>query len=464
MIRSIDDTDYLDHPDQWDALCERWRMAGVAGLDSEYHGWNNGPCELDDGKSPVGRTRIHVWSVALPGKPGPLGFRHARGWCLPAAALGHQGLRDVLADPLIVKAVHNQSVDQHALANHGVTLRGGVNTLGLIRWKRPDLINQPGRFKLKALMSSLLHRDPVASFIEVLAYERTVTVSTWKTVTESVCACGEDGCRKRKDPHFRLVHEEKVEQLKEKAEKGRYNLWDVVPGHERWDLLVKYSLDDAVAAMNLLDLCETVPDPAPWPYGGERPPFNQAAEEAIIEMEGVGFNVDVDWCVHTARLGRIEEALTLGKLFRWYVKNAPAYGPHREEDVTPIWSSPVKKIRLFDEMGFPRSPIWGKGRVKRGDVKMDGTAMKWIADNCPDATQLCGLLLHLQRLRSGLKYLDKLANSGGRVHPIAGPAGDEDERAGAVTGRLGIKGELECQQLPKAGEKDLFGVRKAIIA
>jgi hypothetical protein len=119
---------------------------------------------------------------------------------------------------------------------------------------------------------------------------------------------------------------------------------------------------------------------------------------------------------------------------------------------------------LFDELGFPRSPIWKKGRVKRGEVKMDGDAMAWIAKNHPPAKQLVGLCLQLQRIRSGLKYLVKLRDSGGWVNPICGPAGDEDDRAGAVTGRLGIKGELEAQQLPKEGEKDLYEIRKAIIA
>ncbi len=454
----IDDVDYLDQPEQWDELTRRIRAAGVAGLDTEYHG-------VENNQSPVGRSRVHVWSVAVPtAKRSPLGFRVARGWCLPLDALEHLGLRAALEDPGIRKAVHNQSVDDHALANHGVRLRGAVNTLGLVRWVMPELINSPGRFKLKALMEGILGMRVVCTFLELISYERRVTLTNWKNVTTTHCSCGELGCRKRKG-HEKYSVTEMVEVLKEKTERGRYHLTDIVPGHERWDLLVKYSLQDAVAAMNLLELCEEREgEPAPWPYGGTRPGFNQAAEDAVIAMEAVGFNVDVPWCTQTALIGRGLEEDTLHKLFRWYVLNAPGWGPHRREEIDPIWSSPTKKVKLFDEMGFPRSPIWGKGRVKRGEVKMDGAAMKWVADNHPPARQLVELTLHLQRIRSGLKYLEKLRDSGGVVNPIAGPAGDEDERAGAVTGRLAIKGQLEAQQLPKEGDKDLFGVRKAIVA
>jgi hypothetical protein len=458
VLAQIDDVDYLGTPEHWSELARRWRLAGVGGLDTEYHG-------VPDDKSPVGRSRIHVWSVALPTeRDSPLGFRVARGWCLPAAALEHAPLRAVLEDSSIAKAVHNQSVDHHALRNHGVDLRGAINTLGLIRWVAPGIINQPGRFRLKALMPSLLGRPPVATFQEVVKYERQVELRWFRPTERLVCSCGVPGCRKRKG-HARIVEFDTEEVVKLKTERGEYDLSAIVPGHERWDLLVRYSLEDAVAAMNLLDLCEIRnEDPAPFPYGGARPGFNQGVEEAVIAMESVGFDVDTAWCRETAERGRGDEEATLRKLFAWYVRNAPTWGPHRREDVDPIWSSPVQKIRLFDALGFPRSPIWSKGRVKRGEVKMDHAAMKWIADNHPPAKQLCDLLLLLQRIRSGLKYLEKLRDSGGTVHPICGPAGDEDERAGAVTGRLGVKGELEAQQLPKEGEKDLYGIRKAIIA
>lgn len=363
--------------------------------------------------------------------------------------------------------MHNQSVDAHALANHGITLRGGINTLGLVRWEMPELIQMAGRFKLKALMVNLLGREPVCAYLDLVTFERAEPYSTWRKVTRSECSCGVPGCLKRKPDtsyHEKLRVEERVETIHERTVKDRYPLQSIVPGHPRWELLVEYALDDAVAALQILFLCELVTDPAPWPYGGERPRFSQAVEEAVIAMEAVGFAIDIPWCRETAAQAEADEEKELAWCFRWYVLNAPGYGPHRRDEVDPIWSSPTKKLALFDDLGFPRSPIWKKGRVKRGDVKMDAVAMEWIGKNCEGAEQLVAHLLRLQRVRSGKKYLVKLRDSGGVVHPICGPAGDEDDRAGAVTGRLGIKGELEAQQLPSKEELDLYFVRKAIVA
>ena len=450
---------YLDRVEQWDELAVLLRDAGVMGLDTEYFG-------VDDKKSPVGRSVIHVWSVAIRSERlGALGFHPATGWMLPAAALLHPGLVAVLEDADITKAVHNQSVDHHALRNHGITLRGSINTLGYIRWQRPDLINLPGRFKLKALMNTLLHREPICTFKELISWERTDRISTWKTVVTTVCSCGVAGCKKRVG-HEKTYDFDELETVKEKKLKGVWHLSEIVPGHERWDLMIRYSIEDSVAALEVLELGGLTPDPAPFPYSDdeERPGFSQPAEEAIIAMEAVGFPVDSEWCGATVSVAEADEEDELAWLHGWFVANAPTEGPHRRADVDPIWSSPTQKVVLFDALGFPRSPIWSKGRVKRGDVKMDGAAMAWIAAAEPGATQLIAHMLHLQRIRSGKKYLVKLRDSGGWVHPICGPAGDEDDRAGAVTGRLGIKGELEAQQLPKAGDKDLYGIRKAIVA
>ena len=453
---------YLDQPKQWDELVGVLRAAGEFGLDTEFSGVELGS------ESPVGRARVHVWSVAVRSKRmGALGYRPGVGFCLPAAALLHPGLRALLGDPTVEKDVHNQSVDQHALAEHGITLRGAINTLGYVRWRMPWLINQPGRFKLKALMWSLLGRQPVATFAEVMADTRVELRSKWKTRKHTVthCSCGVEGCRKRKGHAKRAESwEEQEEVVSEHTVKFEWDLPQIVPGHPRWELLVRYAIDDAVAAIEIRELANETVDPAPWPYGGTRPPFSQAVEEAVIAMEAEGFPVDVEWCRTTADGALLDQEAELKWLHRWYVANAPTEGPHRREEVDPIWSSPTQKVRLFDELEFPRSPIWKKGRVKRGEVKMDGAAMEWIATNHKPAAKLIAHLLRLQRVRSGLKYLVKLRDSGGFIHVIAGPAGDEDDRAGAVTGRLGIKGPLEAQQLPKEGEKDLYSVRKAIVA
>ncbi len=454
----LDEGGYLGDPGDWDLLAVRLREAGAIGLDTEFYGVDLGK------KSPVGRSKVHVWSVAVrTGLLDPRGYGLCAGWCLPRAALDHPGLRAVLEDSTISKAVHNQPVDHHALRNHGIELRGAINTLGLLRWHKPELINEPGRFQLKPNMSRLLGYEPVDTFKSIITYARIEYRSTWRKTVVTTCSCGVEGCRQRKG-HEKTKSEEMVETVHERVVDDEYPLESIIPGHPRWERLVAYAVVDAVAALQFEEICYATPDPAPFPYGPIRPSFNQEAEEAVIAMEAVGIPVDVSYAHDMAVVARFEEQLELAWLFKWYVFNAPTEGPHRREDVDPIWSSPVQKVRLFDELGFPRSPIWQKGKVKPPDVKMDGTAMDWISRNHPPAAQLIKHLLHLQRIRSGVKYLDKLRDSGGMVHPTCGPSSDDDQRAGAVTGRLGVKTELEAQQLPSNETKDLYQIRKAIVA
>lgn len=455
---------YVDSPAQWTALAKLLRKAGVFGLDTEYYGLANNK------QSCVGRARIHVWSVAIRTKRlSPLGYTLCRSWVLPAAALENPALVEVLESSFIQKEIHNESVDVHAFANHGITIRGARNTLGYVRWKRPDLIDTPGRFKLKTLMQTMLHRAPICEFKDVVSDTRIIKVLKPKKVKLQECACEVEGCRARKKGHSKLRWTETIQVEKDKKEKFKWELTDIVPGHKRWDLLVRYAAEDAVAALQLAELCDEVEDPAPFPYHKDgRPAFSQPLEEAIIEMEATGLPVDVPWATEKAREGREWEEKELKWLKRWYDANLPEAPldrcPGTKNGVDAIWSSPTKKLALFDEMGFPRSPIWAKGRVKPGDAKLDWKAMEWIATNHPESAQIIRHLLKLQRIRSGLKYLDKIAASSGVIHIICGPAGDDDDKSGAVTGRLGIKGELEAAQLPKKGEKDLFGVRRAIVA
>ncbi len=477
--------DYLTTPKQWDRLVEIVRRAGVCGTDTEYYGLDS------NNQSCVGRARIHVWSIAVrTPRMGPMGFRLCCGWCLSGAALDYPPIKALLEDPSIRKEVHNQSVDHHAFANHGIRLKGARNTLGLVRWTHPHLVNSPGRFKLKALMSSLLGREPISTFAAVVSDERTIQVPKLRRRKLKGCSCGVVGCRARK-PAGGVVHDKwtrvEVETVhRDKREKFKYPLEDIVPGHKRWDLLVRYSIEDSVAALQLAEVCDEARNPAPWPYAvqgtpasSSRPGFNQAVELAVIRMEATGFRRDKEFCERQIAVALADEARTLDWLHRWFVVNSGEYGPHGRRErvkVTPsgkekvvsgtdaVWTSGAKKLRLFDSLGFPRSPIWAKGRVKEGKAKLDWAAMAWIARNHPPAKTLAEKLLLLGRIRSGLKYLQQLRDAEDIVHPICGPAGDDDDRAGAVTGRLAVKGECPAQQLPKAGEKDLYNLRRSIVA
>lgn len=458
---SCNDSVYLDKPEQWDELAERMRRARIVGLDTEFFG-------LDVRKqSCVGRARVHVWSVALRTKRlSPLGFHRARGWVLPAVALEYPALKAVLEDPAVRKCVHNQAVDDHAIHNHGVDLRGCINTLDLVRWVWPELVTHGG-FGLKNLMQVELHRSPVCEYVDVVNDEREVEVVKTKTVELNVCSCGEPGCRKRKG-HVHTISTADVAVVKKKREKFQHPLESIVPGHPRWDLLVRYSAEDAVAALEIHELATSEPDdPAPWPYGGDRPEYNQGMCDAVVKMERTGFHIDTEYAAVTAAKAEADEAKELTWLRRWLRLNTEGeldYDELTDEEVDAIWSSPKQLVELFDNFGFPRSPVWKKGKVKRDEVKLDGTALEWIAKNCEQAKQLINHVLHLKRIRSGKKYLVKMRDCGGFVNPICGPAGDADDRNGAITGRLGIKGVLEAQQLPTREEVDLYQIRRAVVA
>jgi hypothetical protein len=448
------------------------------GLDTEFYG-------LDIRKeSCVRRAKIHVWSIGLrSGVFDARGYTKAVGFVLPAAALNHVGLREVLEDASITKAVHNQPVDAHALHNHGIELRGGINTLGLARWMWPEMNKVPG-YTLKSLMVTKLGRDIVCTFKQLLSYDRTELVVGYRKVKTNVYSCGTPGCRKR-NHHTKTVQLDLLERVREKVVHDTYPLEAIVPGHERWELLVEYAGEDAIAALEMLELLERAPQPAPYiyPSGGPgsecpaRPGFNQEVEEALIVMERTGLRVDAKYCEFQARRAARDESVTLDALYDWYATNvADAPHPLHRPRIDAIWSSPTQLIRFLDLQRAPRSPIWKKGLVRRGQWKTDSTALDWVGkasiEKRPHITALVKLLLHLRKIRSGKKYVDKLpryAADDGLVHPVCGPAGDSDDSVGAVSGRIGMKNP-EGQQLPKPDEeqeivkKDLYCVRRAIIA
>lgn len=497
--------DYLSTPKQWDQLVALCRQKKVIGVDTEFY-------NVDPSKqSTVGRARIHVWSIAVrTGKLDHRGYTSCRGWMLPASALDYAPLREVLESEDIAKELHNQSVDDHSFKNHGITLRNARDTLNYVKWKIPELINLPGRFKLKNLMWVLLRKNPVCSFKELVSDVRTIQIPYEKFRTvKGCCTCGVEGCTKRKPtvaighggipkvtPHVRDKWKEPFIAYRSKQEKFKHPLESIVPGHVRWELLIKYAIEDAVCALQVAEIATEKPDPAPWPYEDNgagpasprrkkgldtrgRPGYSQPVVDAVIAMEEVGFPRDLEFCTVSAKRAIDDEEKVLDWLHKWYVLNSRVMGPHgrvlRTKETKAgktsvvsgtdgIWSSVKKKLKLFDWKGYPRSPVWQKGKVKPNKPKLDKAAMEWIKDNHPASALLIEKLLHLGRIRNGKKYLVKLRDAEDIVYPICGGAGDEDERSGAVTGRLGIKGELEAQQLPKPGDKDLYNVRRAIIA
>jgi DNA polymerase I-like protein with 3'-5' exonuclease and polymerase domains len=467
---------YLTTTEEWDKLVRAIERRGVMGLDTEFY-------NVDIKKqSTVLRAKIHVWSVAIRSDTfDARGYTKAVGFVLPVAALEHSGIRRVLESRKILKAVHNQPVDSHALHNHGIQLRGALNTLNLARWVWPEMNKVPG-YTLKSLMTTKLGREPICTFKQLVSYTYYEPVEKWKQVKRNVYSCGRDSCRKR-NCHSKSVLLEKVPYIREYKRKSEYPLETIVPGHTRFSLLVNYAAEDAIAALELLELALRTDDPAPYPYPDAngnipaRPGFSQVVEEALIEMERNGFRVDVGYCEYQSKRAAEHERETLNKLFTWHHANVnSSVTPPTQDLVDAIWSSPKQLIAFLDSIKARRSPIWKKGLVKRGTWKTDSTALDWVRkihlQDKPHISELIALILHLRKIRSGKKYVDKLPRfmaSDGFVHPVCGPAGDSDDSVGAVSGRLGMKNP-EGQQLPKPDEeesqekKDLYCVRRAIIA
>lgn len=197
----------------------------------------------------------------------------------------------------------------------------------------------------------------------------------------------------------------------------------------------------------------------------------QEIEEAAIEMEFNGFAIDSDYFRSQAGIARGDLDSCLGKL-RGEVQRL-GYDCVRPDD---IWASPKQLVGLLhdsaDGLQLPPSPFWFKGRVDvdAGERKTDRTALEWVASRCvgphAKARGIVEGVMEFRRIGSSLKYLEKLpkfVGPDGFVHPVCGPAGDEDDRVGAITGRRAMKNP-EAHQIPRDKRKDKYGIRRGFVA
>lgn len=192
---------------------------------------------------------------------------------------------------------------------------------------------------------------------------------------------------------------------------------------------------------------------------------------AIIAMERNGVYVDRDVASDIERRARADEREVLGELEPWFWEHGWV---DRDEPVLTfktvdkLWSSQALHAFLHSELGLSLkpSPFWAKGQVKPGDIKIDHTALEWLAGQYPEHRDNLNLLLRLRRVRSGIKYATKIPAAiqpDGLVHPTFGPASDADERSGTVSGRLAAKNP-EVHQIPSDKEKDAYGIRRMFTA
>lgn len=197
----------------------------------------------------------------------------------------------------------------------------------------------------------------------------------------------------------------------------------------------------------------------------------QKIDEAAIAMEYNGFMIDPKYCNAGYAQAQKDERQVLDAL-------AIAYSEATGHTVMPwmddVWAS-HKQLTAFlhDILKLPPSPYKFKGKVKidEGERSTDKVALDWLinracADRPRETREALENIVGLRRIRSSAKYLEKLPRfigPDGFIHPVCGPAGDEDDRVGAVTGRFGMK-LPEGQQIPKDAKKDRYCIRRAFIA
>ncbi len=275
--------------ERWDsitaALLRSADRGDPAGLDTEFYGFRGGqePAGVESfdvrkASCAGGRTRVHVWSVAIKRWPHTL---HPRGYylsdaaVLPAAALEHPGLRGWLESPA-QKVVHNLSVDDHSLFNHGIQLNGAINTLSLARWVWPHRARGAG-YALDTLGVDLLGAGKTEDYSQLFSEEVEETVRVKETRTKH-CSCGVEKCRKRKpeeftepDGEFWVRQHRKEEVVTQepvlRMVKRDIPLESVIPGHPRWERAVAYAAKDAVLALGVFDRAQReMQQEVPWPW------------------------------------------------------------------------------------------------------------------------------------------------------------------------------------------------------
>jgi hypothetical protein len=201
----------------------------------------------------------------------------------------------------------------------------------------------------------------------------------------------------------------------------------------------------------------------------------QQIEEAAIEMEWNGFQIDSAYFRGQA----VSASRDLAGCYGHLRSLLSELGIDRDESDS-IWTSPKQLTALFhdakDGLRLPPSPYWFKGRVDvdNGERKLDRTALEWViahgasgrfGDN-PAARGIVEGVMELRRIGSSLKYLTKLpkyVGPDGFVHPCCGPASDEDDRVGAITGRRAMKNP-EAHQIPRDKRKDRYHIRRGFVA
>jgi hypothetical protein len=200
-------------------------------------------------------------------------------------------------------------------------------------------------------------------------------------------------------------------------------------------------------------------------YFNPTSPFisGEKVSRCIVELERNGFSVNVPLLNQKCEKAEHDEQVELQSLRSDY--RAYNFPSKNDEEIDAIWSSSKQLIELIhDWMGLEHSPIYKKGQVAtwKGDVRLDGVALDYLGNRYSEHRVFLHRIRNLRTIRGCIKYLSKLpqfVGSDGLIHPTYGPMGDDDERSGTHTGRLGMKNP-EGHQIPLELEKDPYGIRE----
>lgn len=191
------------------------------------------------------------------------------------------------------------------------------------------------------------------------------------------------------------------------------------------------------------------------------------SQAAVMEMERNGVWIDLEVCKEIEVEAAKDERALLDELnpwlfeAGWFDKDCADPLPVELDD---FWNSQHLHAFLHSELGInlPPSPFWAKGRVKEGEIKVDAKALEWLAGYSKEHRPMLEKLLKLRRTRGTLKYVRKFPlfiGPDGLIHPVFGPAGDSDDRVGALSGRLACK-LPEFHQIPSDKQKDAYRIRR----
>lgn len=179
--------------------------------------------------------------------------------------------------------------------------------------------------------------------------------------------------------------------------------------------------------------------------------------DVIMDMARTGFCLDTATLAQKAELCRADVARCRAQLEEQ--RELAGAGPIN-------WNSTVQlNAFLHGTLGLPPAQFCAKGRVRRGKVALDSTALEWLESHYPHPA--LEALRNYRRLTKLLTYLDGLpayvAPEDGRIHTTIGCSDEDGKVLGTRTGRWNSRNP-NLQNIPARKDKDTYRLREAFVA